>query len=177
LNNNWSALPATAYPDQKFLAGVNHRFKLGNHSLGNVTALTYNLSNSSEKIQNTDYSIYDYSTDQPSYLNQFIDEHYSNSARLSVMNNTSLYLNKGTRIGLRNLFNQSGSSRYTMRTGREWYNNGRFIKSEELRYLSRSIYTGQLAGDHDFGEGRSKLDWLVGYATSNKKEPDTVGFK
>jgi len=177
LNNNWSPVLSTAYPDQKFLAGINRKFSIGNQTLGNITAITYSLSNSSEEIQNTDYSIYDYSTDKPSYLNQFVDQHFSNSARVAVMNNTSMFLGKSTKIELRNLFNQAGSSRYIIRNGREWYNNGRYVRSEELRYLSRSIYTGQLAGEHSFGEGKTKIDWIVGYATSNKKEPDTKRYR
>lgn len=177
LNNNWSALRSTAYPDQKFLAGINRKFSIGAHKLGNITAITYSLSNSSEELQNTDYSIYDYSTDKPSYLNQFVDQHFSNSARVAIMNNTSLFLGKSTKIELRNLFNQTGSSRYIIRNGREWYNNGRYVRSEELRYLSRSIYTGQLAGDHSFGEGKTKIDWIIGYASSNKKEPDTKRYR
>jgi hypothetical protein len=177
LNNNWSPLRSTAYPDQKFLAGINRKFSIGTHTLGNITAITYSLSNSSEELQNTDYSIYDYSTDKPSYLNQFVDQHFSNSARVAIMNNTSLFLGKSTKIELRNLFNQTGSSRYIIRDGREWYNNGRYVRSEELRYLSRSIYTGQLAGDHSFGEGKTKIDWIIGYASSNKKEPDTKRYR
>jgi hypothetical protein len=132
LNNSWSSVAATAYPDQKFLFGLNRKFEIGSHTLGNVTAITYSLSNSSEDILNTDYSIYDYSADKPSYLNQFVDEQFSNSARIAVMNNTSVYLGKGTKLELRNLFNQAGASRYILRTGREWYNNGRFVRSEEL---------------------------------------------
>jgi hypothetical protein len=64
-----------------------------------------------------------------------------------------------------------------MRTGREWYNNGRYIRSEELRYLSRSIYTGQLAGEHSFKEGKTRIEWILGYASSNKKEPDTKRYR
>ncbi len=177
LNNNWSPVRSTAYPDQKFLAGINRKFSIGKHTLGNITAITYSLSNSSEELQNTDYSIYDFSTDKPSYLNQFVDQHFSNSARVAIMNNTSLFLGKSTKIELRNLFNQAGSSRYIVRDGREWYNNGRYIRSEELRYLSRSIYTGQLAGEHSFGENKTKIDWILGYASSNKREPDTKRYR
>lgn len=177
LNNNWSPVRASAYPDQKFLAGLNRIFKTGNTTIGNVTAVTYSLSNSSEEIQNTDYSIYDYSTDKPSYLNQFVDNHYSNSARVAVMNNTSISLGSNSKLELRNLFNQAGTSRYIIRSGREWYNNGRYIRSEELRYLSRSIYTGQLAGEHNFSEGKTRVDWILGYASSNKKEPDTKRYR
>ncbi len=177
LNNNWSPVRASAYPDQKFLAGINRKFSFGKTTIGNITAVTYSLSNSSESLQNTDYSIYDYSTDKPSYLNQFIDEHYSNSARVAVMNNTTVSLGENTKLEFRNLFNQAGSSRYIIRTGREWYNNGRYVRSEELRYLSRSIYTGQLAGEHTMAKGRTKIDWIFGYASSNKKEPDTRRYR
>lgn len=177
LNNNWLPVSGTAYPDQKFLAGMNRKFRFGKATIGNITAVTYNLSNSSEKIQNTDYSIYDYSLDKPSYLNQFTDQQFSNSARIAVMNNTSVSLGNDNRIEFRNLFNQAGSSRYIRRTGREWYNNGRYIRSDELRYLSRSIYTGQLAGYHSFDKGRTTIDWILGYASSNKKEPDTKRYR
>jgi hypothetical protein len=168
---------STAFPDQKFLAGINRKFSIGHHTIGNITAITYSLSNSSEELQNTDYSIYDYTTDKPSYLNQFVDQHYSNSARIAIMNNTSFFLGKSTKLELRNLFNQAGSSRYIIRDGREWYNNGRYVRSEELRYLSRAIYTGQLAGEHSFGEGKTKIDWILGYASSNKREPDTKRYR
>jgi len=177
LNNNWLPLRGTAYPDQKFLAGINRKFRIGKTTIGNITAVTYSLSNSSEEIQNTDYSIYDYSMDKPSYLNQFTDQQFSNSARIAVMNNTSVSLGNDTRIEFRNLFNQAGSSRFIQRTGREWYNNGRYIRSDELRYLSRSIYTGQLAGDHSFDKGKTRIEWILGYASSNKKEPDTKRYR
>ncbi|HOX75699.1 MAG TPA: TonB-dependent receptor [Bacteroidales bacterium] len=177
LNNNWSAIPVRAYPDQKFMAVLNRKVTSGNNILGNVTAVTYSLSNISEEIENTDYSIYDFASDKPSFLNQFTDKQYSNSARVVIMNNTSLYSGKATKLELRNLFNQAGTSRYIIREGREWYNNGRFIRSEELRYLSRSIYAGQLAGEHEFNEGKTKLDWILGYASSIKNEPDTKRYR
>ena len=177
LNNNWSSVPAVAYPEQKFSFGLNRKFKIGNSTGGNLTALTYSISNTSEELLNADYSIYDYSDDMPSYQNQFIDQHYSNSSRISLMNNTSFYLGKGTKLEIRNLFNQAGSSRYISRIGREWYNDGRFIRSEEMRYLSRTIYSGQVAGEHSINEGKTKIDWVLGYASSNKKEPDTKRYR
>ncbi|MCU0471746.1 MAG: TonB-dependent receptor [Bacteroidales bacterium] len=177
LNKNWSSFPAVAYPEQKFSFSLNRKFKIGKSTGGNLTALTYSISNTSEELLNSDYSIYDYSDDKPSYQNQFIDQLYSNSARFSAMNNTSFYLGKGTKLEMRNLFNQAGSSRYISRCGREWYNDGRFIRSEEMRYLSRSIYAGQLAGEHTIGEGKTKIDWILGYASSNKKEPDTKRYR
>lgn len=177
LNNNWSASPALAFPDQKLMVGINKKLDLGKSVLGNTTALTYSITNNSESIQVTDYSIYDFANDRPSYLNQFQDNHFSSSARISLMHNWSLMLGKGTKIEFRNLFNQAGNSRTTQRTGREWYNDGRYIKSDELRYLSRSIYSGQLAGVHSVNKGKTNLEWVLGYSGSNKKEPDTKRYR
>ncbi|MCX6335437.1 MAG: carboxypeptidase-like regulatory domain-containing protein [Bacteroidia bacterium] len=177
LNNSWEASQATAIPDQKLMVGVNRRKEFGNISLGNTTALNYSFSNSSDEIFHNDYSIYDFTGDKPSYLNQFIDEQYSRSARISLLNNTSVLLGKSTKLELRNLVNQSGTFRYSLRNGREWYNDGRYIRSEEQRYVSRLVYSGQLAGEHTFKGESTKLDWVLGYAYSNKKEPDTRRFR
>ncbi|MBG0859374.1 MAG: TonB-dependent receptor [Bacteroidales bacterium] len=177
LSNIWSSAPAPAYPEQKFSFGLTRKFRLGNKTGGNLTALTYGNSNTSEELLNADYSIYNYGDDRPSFQNQFTDRHYSNNARISLMNNTSFYPGKRTKLEIRNLFNQAGSSRYISRIGREWYNDGRFIRSEEMRYLSRSVYAGQLAGEHTIGEGKTRIDWILGYASSNKKEPDTKRYR
>ncbi|MFN8241540.1 MAG: TonB-dependent receptor [Bacteroidales bacterium] len=177
MNNNWVASPASAFPDQKLLAGFNRKFSFGKSVLGTSTSLSYSLSNNSDKIFVTDYTIYDFSNDKPSYLNQFTDMHYSSSAKLTLMHNWSFLVNDNTKIEFRNFFNQAGSSRATIRNGREWYNDGRYIRSEELRYLSRAIYSGQLSGEHTFEKGKAKLEWIAGYAMSNKNEPDTKRYR
>ena len=38
--------------------------------------------------------------------------------------------------------------------------------------MSRSTYSGQLSGEHNFIEGISRLDWNIGYAYANRLEPD-----
>lgn len=177
LSKTWNASRAFAFPDQKFSFGVNRKFNIGKTIIGNVTALNYSLSNNSDNISVIDYSIYDFSKDQPSFLNEFNDKQYTNSARISFMNNWTFLPGRGSKIEFRNLFTQAGTSRTTIRTGREWYNNGRYIKSEELRYLSRSIYSGQLAGEHSSGDDNAKLEWILGYAVSGKNEPDTKRYR
>jgi hypothetical protein len=177
LNNNWKASPASAFPDQKLLVGINKKFSVGNLTVGNVTSLNYSLSNNSDAVDVVDYSIYDFVNDRPSYLNQFRDMHYSNSARTTIMHNWSLLIGNNSKIEFRNLFNQAGSSRASFRSGREWYNDGRHVMSNELRYLSRAIYSGQLAGEHTIGKGKTKLEWIAGYAFSNKNEPDTKRYR
>ncbi len=52
--------------------------------LGNTTALTYSLTNNSDDINIDDYSIYDFGNNKPSFLNEFTDKSYTNSARVSI---------------------------------------------------------------------------------------------
>jgi len=178
LLKNWNSEKLTAFPDQKFLLGINRKYKIGNRELGNTTALTYSLSNNSDDINIDDYSIYDFGNNKPSYLNEFRDRSYTNSARVSIMHNWAFLIGNKSKIEFRNLLNQAAFTRTTMRNGREWYNDGRSIQSEEMRYLSRTIYSGQLAGTHQLDKsGDLKLDWITGYSASIKNEPDTKRYR
>ncbi len=177
LNKTWAPVEGNARPDQRLSLGFNKRMKIGSHSLGNVTSLTYSNTTNYDNIETNNYSIYDFKNDRSSYIDQFNDNQYSNSVKVGLMHNWSWSPATGQKIEFRNLFNQIGMNRTTERNGREWYNDGRYIKSTELRYLNRSIYSGQLAGEHAFNEGTTKIDWVMGYSFSNKKEPDIKRYR
>jgi TonB-dependent receptor len=177
LNKTWAPVSGTAYADQRFSLGFNKRFSIGSQQFGNVTAVTYSNTNNTDDIVTNNYSIYDFKNDKPTYVDQFRDSQYTNSVKVGLLSNLSWYPAAGQKIEFRNLINQIGMNRVTERNGREWYNDGRYIRSDELRYLSRSIYSGQLAGEHLFGEGATKIDWVAGYSFSNKKEPDIKRYR
>ena len=178
LLKNWTNEKSTAFPDQKFLLSVNRQFKIKKSDVGSTTALTYSLSSNSDNINIDDYSIWDFGNNKPSYLNEFSDLAYARSARISLMHNWAFILGNKSKIEFRNLFNQAGFTRTTMRSGREWYNDGRYIRSEDMRYLSRTIYSGQIAGNHTIGKTRDLfVDWIAGYSFSLKNEPDTKRYR
>jgi hypothetical protein len=172
LNKTWRQQEGTATPDQRFAAGFNKRFKRGSDTFGNVTSLTYSNTTNYDYINNNSYSIYNFRDDKSSFLDEFYDDQYTNTVKAGLMHNWTWYPSNGTRLEFRNLLNQIGVNRYSEREGREWYNNGRYIKSNELKYMSRTIYSGQIAGEHTFSDGTTKIDWVAGYAFSNKNEPD-----
>lgn len=177
MNKIWLPYEKMALPDQKILLGINRKFGQGKFQAGNTTAISWSWSDNIDFIESNDYTIYDYVNDQPLYLNQFNDKRYTNSARVSIMHNWA-FLAGRSRFEIRNLFNQAGYTRTIERTGREWYNDGRYIFSEELRYLSRSIYTGQIAGSHSLNNsGSSKIEWIAGYSYAGKNEPDTKRYR
>ncbi|MBK9391050.1 MAG: carboxypeptidase-like regulatory domain-containing protein [Bacteroidetes bacterium] len=173
LNKTWSPVDGKAIPDQRFSLGFNKRFKSGSQTFGNVTSVTYSNVSNYDRINNNTYSIYNFREDKSSYLDEFYDDQYTNTVKAGILHNWAWYPANGQKIEFRNLLNQIGSNRYSEREGREWYNNGRYIRSNENKYMNRSIYSGQLAGEHSLnGDNTSKIDWVAGYALSNKNEPD-----
>jgi len=177
LNNSWEALPAKALPDQKVAIGLNRRFGKGNFIAGNVTSLTYSYSNAVTAVQNNSYSIYNYAYDTPGILDEFKDRQYKTNARVGLMHNWTLYPMEGIKLEFRNFFTSTSGSKVTLREGRDWYNNGRFIKSGETQYSNRLIYSGQLGGELMLNEGKTIFDMTGGYSLSAKEEPDIRRYR
>jgi outer membrane receptor for ferrienterochelin and colicin len=177
LNNTWEPVPVTAIPDQKLTIGVNTRFEKGKFIAGNVTSLTYSYSNSYNLVENNSYSIYNFSYDTPGILDEFIDQQFKTNARIGLLHNWSFYPADGLKIEFRNFFTSTGQSRVTLREGRDWYNNGRYIKAGEVAYNNRLIYSGQLGTEKLFNEGNTIIDLTLGYSLSSKDEPDIKRYR
>lgn len=177
LNNAWEGIPATALPDQKFALALNRRFAKGNFIAGNVTSLTYSYSNTINKIYNNNYSIYNFAYDTPGILDEFADMQYSSNARVGLMHNWTFYPVEGLKLEFRNFFTSTSGSKVTMREGREWYNNGRYIRAGETKYSNRLIYSGQLGGEQMFNEGKTIIDFTAGYSLSLRDEPDLRRYR
>lgn len=177
LNVNWRLRSSNAKPDTRFSFGINHRFALGKKSLGTVTFINYSHTMDNNSMKNFTYSIYDYVNDNPQYIDQIKDDQYTTTSKASIMHNWAFYMGNGQKIEFKNLFNQIGWSRSTVRDGIDGYNDNRIYKSYELRYLSRSTCSSQLSGEHSFQQGKTVIDWNAGYAYANKKEPDLKRYR
>lgn len=177
LANSWEAEPATALPDQKAAIGLNRRFEKGNFIAGNVTSLTYSYSNAATTVQNNSYSIYNYAFDTPGILDEFTDRQFRTNARVGLMHNWTVYPTDGLKLEFRNFFTSTSNSRVTLREGRDWYNNGRFVRSGDTQYSHRLIYSGQLGGEMMLNEGKTIIDGTAGYSLSAKEEPDIRRYR
>jgi len=177
LNNSWDAVSSTALPDQKFSLRMTRRYEKGNFIAGNVTSFTYSYSNTFRKVMNNNYSIYNYAFDTPGILDEFTDLQYKASARVGLMHNWTIYPLQGMKAEFRNFFTSTSGSGVTMREGRDWYNNGRSVRSGEIRYTNRLIYSGQLGLEQMFNEGKTVIDFTAGYALSSRNEPDIRRYR
>ncbi|MGE5348401.1 MAG: carboxypeptidase-like regulatory domain-containing protein, partial [Actinomycetota bacterium] len=177
LGNTWDGNQVTALPDQKMALGITRRFEKGSFIAGNVTSLTYSYSNTFREALNNSYSIYNYAFDTPGILDEFTDRQYRTNARVGLMHNWTVYPFRGMKLEFRNFFTSTAGSGVSVREGRDWYNNGRSIRSGEVKYTHRLIYSGQFGAERVFGEGRTSVDFKAGYAVSARNEPDIRRYR
>ena len=174
-NNNWKVLTRSPLIDQKLTLAGNRRFEAKNDDrYGLVAALNYSNTNKSLlHMQNNQFGIYDYRTDQSVYRVKYIDDQYVNDVKLGAMLNLSYApASKGetvSRYEFRNIFNQLGRNRFTSREGTN-VRGGYEEQQDEYLYSSRTAYTGQFAGDHTWKD--SRVDWNAAYSYSNRNQPD-----
>ncbi len=166
----WTPGKMKAKPDLTLSAGLQHRFALGKMSLSNISALNYSNKFLGEDIFRGAYEAYN-TGNETAKSYSFGDERFTNSTRLSGLTNWVLIFGNNQKIEFRNLFNQLGTTRTTLRDGENLY-GGNFERSYELAYESRMIYSSQLGGDFSFLEGCDKLDFTLGYSYANKNQPD-----
>ncbi|MHC1703632.1 MAG: TonB-dependent receptor [Tenuifilaceae bacterium] len=170
-NKNWTAKSATSRPDQRFGITLGRKIKLKKMILGNTSSFSYSNSLDYTPMNNNSFISYNAIDDLPSYRFKYQDDQYTNSVKVNLLHSWALYINRYNSIEFRNLFNQAGFTRTTLRDGHD-YHNTVDIRSYEYRFMNRSTYSGQLSGKHSFKEGISKLDWNIGYAYANRIEPD-----
>lgn len=175
LKNNWVADQSTANPDLRFSLSSGLKFNLGNVRVGNITAINYS---STKTIYNMLRNDFGYSAIQtsgkPDYIFNFNDQQFSTAIRVGILHNWAFRLNDHHTIEIKNLFNQLSNSQFVDRIG---IDNGSNWDIQSFDQVYRGIYTGQLAGKHDFNDGNTKLDWVLGYNSSYRDQPDYKRFR
>jgi len=170
--NNWTATPHSALPDQRANLFLARRFgKEGGARFGTVNAISYSNTSTAYTARNFNYNAYDLNARRSDTIYSYADNENIRMARMSVMSNWSALLADGTKLEFRNLFNQSGEERTTLRTGRN-LEEGNEVRNYAFRYQQRMIYSGQLHGSHELKADVSRLDWTLGYGKAISKEPD-----
>ncbi|MCB9013143.1 MAG: TonB-dependent receptor [Bacteroidales bacterium] len=170
-NKNWSTHNIKAIPDQNFSASLERRFVLGKMSLGNITSLSYKFSNDYKNIDRLEYYDYDETNKILNYSYDYKDETFVQKANIGLVHNWLLIFGDNQRIGFRNLINNSGENKTVQRTGFDVYNS-EDIKSTNLRFVQRFIYSGQLEGQHHINDNKTRFNWLLGYSYTANNDPD-----
>lgn len=171
LNKIWEPQERKAINDNKASLTLAKKFKAGKSTFGNITAINYSDSYSSRELFRANYLAFDRINEVSDTAYYFNDNQYTNTSKINALVNWSFKTEKGHTLELRNLFNQIGASKTTLTDGRDNY-GGMTIKSYELDYSARTIYSGQLGGKHPLKNDISKMDWTIGYSYARKNQPD-----
>jgi hypothetical protein len=170
-SNNWETRFKAPLPDKNFSVTLQRRFVAGKVSLGNITSLNYSSSSEYNEISRIEYQ--DYSETQQTVLKDFdfVDERSKESAKIGFIHNWNILYGKNQKIEFRNFVNQIGNKSTSFRNGVNYY-NGDTLRFYDLRFDSRFVYSGQLAGTQRFNNDRTKIAWMAGYGYTQNDQPD-----
>ena len=127
LPNNWTPTSHTALPDQRFTFLLARRMgKEGaTNQYGNVTTVDYANTSLAYTASNYNYNAYDPVAQRSDTIYSYSDQENVRNSRISILNNWTALLGPRTKIEFRNLFNQLGEERTTLRTGSDLDEIGR----------------------------------------------------
>ncbi len=170
-SNTSASSKMTAPLNHRFSFDLVRRFQLSKWEVGNITSLNYSNSYNTDEIHRAAYEVFDTIKNVSVYVYDYRDKQYNQSANIGFIHNWSFVRGRNT-LEFRNLLNQAGKTRTTLREGIDYYRTGNLVKSYELGYRSRTTYSGQISGTHKTENEKTSIDWTLGYSFATKLEPD-----
>jgi outer membrane receptor protein involved in Fe transport len=163
--NNWGTLKSTAPMKGDLKISLGNSVDLGQNILGYIASFNYSNQDVVAGLERNNYTF-----EGPRYL--YKGTNYSNSVAWSGMLNTSIKLGNNHKFSLKNIYNQNADDETTLYEGPYYYYPD-YRKVTSLRYVSRSLFSSQIIGEHHFkllhGIG---FDWNLNYGQSRRDEPD-----
>jgi hypothetical protein len=170
-SKTWSPEKRQSLPDQSFSFTLNRKFLLGKVSVGNITSVGYSTGDQYREVFRAGYQAYDVENDRPDTAFYFNDDIYSTKTKINGLFNWLFVFGNNQKIEFRNFFNNYADKKTILRLGRDNY-GGIDKAGSELSFQSRAIYSGQLSGNFNFRQAKSKLDLTLGYNYTDNFQPD-----
>ena len=173
LPNNFNPTGSTAFLDNSFGFSFGRNIKLG----GTKKLFTTNVISYSNNFQTISRDFNRYlalgaGNTKPDEWLKYKDDIYSNENRITLLSNWIFRFGEGNKIKFKNLFNQIGENTTTIRNGFNFVQRGNDdFRNYAFGYTARSIYVGQLEGEHKLSE-KSDLSWVLGFNNIIENEPD-----
>ncbi len=172
--NTWQLEELKVNPDMRASLDFGRSFDVGRFRISTVNAINYSNTNQFNEIEFNRYQNYtdDGNGDQTSdnFFN-YMDQQFTNNVRLGALSNWTFKYSNNSRIEFRNLYNRLGTTQTTVREGNNYFRDA-YYRNYSMRYVERSIYSGQLEGKHKLRNEKSGLTWMVGYTNAQRDEPD-----
>lgn len=169
-SNNWATNKSKAPVNSSFKFNLGNKLNLGNQSiLGYIGSLTYSSSNEIKELEQASHTF-----EGPRY--EYKGTNNSYSVNWGALLNLSLKLGLNHKFSFKNVYNQSADDETIVYEGFYRY-SGQIRNVTSLRFISRSLQSSQLIGEHHFAMMNGlKMDWNVNYSKSKRDEPDARRF-
>ncbi|MFN0203468.1 MAG: TonB-dependent receptor domain-containing protein [Bacteroidia bacterium] len=171
LPNNWIANKSLAIPDQRMNFLFGRRFEVKKAQVGTLTAVNYSNTSRYYRATPNTFNSFDSTTLKSEPVFKYEDDNYVRSTNLNILHNWSVILSENHKLEFRNLFTQMADDQTVLRTGVN-YDARTEEKNYAFYYKQRTLYLGQLHGNHSFNEDRNTLKWSFAYSQVNMQEPD-----
>ena len=169
LPNRWGINTLKAAPDVRLSFNMGRRFEIGGKAVGTLTSVNYG---NYRQAYNSRLTFYENGADRDQQAAYYDDQVYGNEVRLGVVQNFWLRLNGHSTLEFKNLFNQLGNAETVVRAGQDITQTSNDVRGFSERFESRSIYSGQLIGNHELANDRTTINWVGGFAYTHRTEPD-----
>lgn len=167
LKNNWVPRQRIAPLNNSFSLSLGDGATLLGQNFGFVTALTYRSSFETSHIERNEFE----ASGEPRF--QYAGEQSVYSVSWGAIGNVSYKISDFHKLSLRNTFSRNADDEVTRFSGIQYTDIGAEQQHTALRYVSRSVYSGQLSGEHYLPFlNQAFLEWKASYSASERSEPD-----
>lgn len=165
--NDWQTHNTKAPMNGSFKINLGNSYNFSDDQVfGFIASVNYSNSNSARQIERNNYTF-----EGPRYL--FNGANYSKSVSLNGLLNVSYKFAQNHKISIKNIFNRNADDETNYYEGDYFYNPD-YRKVTSMRYVSRSLFSTQVIGEHHFSLFNStQLDWNFNFAEAKRDEPDT----
>jgi hypothetical protein len=164
--NNWAPKSITGSPNSSFAFSAGDALTLFDNEFGYIASLSYKNSTDKINIERNNYN--------PDGTAEYTRSGTSNnySVLWGGLLNLSYKIGANSTISFKNVYDRSADDKVVILAGADSA-NGIQDKQTSFHYTERTLYSGQLNGEHAIEElGKTKLEWRLSHTASTRSEPD-----
>ena len=176
-NYKWGVSEGNTAPDFSFQlsSGFNIERKQ-KEFLGAVFSVNYKQSYS---VALGDRDSYGFDNRAPldgplDHTGKYQDSIYNHEVVVALLGNISIKLDNRNSVSWKNNLSINADNKLGKRSGYPDYTSDStvFISEKVRWFTSNTIYSSQLAGEHQVGKWKTKINWLASYSKINRDIPD-----
>ncbi len=165
--NSWGTAVRKAPMSNSYSVSFGDGTRLLGQDFGFVTALSYRSGYDNLRMERNEYE----TSGEPRFLYNGVQSKYS--VLWGGMFNFSYKLSNFHKLSIKNTYTRSADDEVTELRGPQYTDISADLVHTAMRYVSRSVYSGQLDGEHYFSSlGGLQTDWRISRSLSDRDEPD-----